>query len=366
MPVLSKGSFQWTGAGTYIANVVSDFDYFEMYNMGSSAGSVWNNSTANPGVVKSAKFFKGMPLGTALAMKNTNGAGTDTSFFIATGGFTPFASNAPPVFPQVAVTGITAANPAAVTTGAAHGLVQGDTVTFVGLNGTMSSLNGLKFSVDFITDATHFDITLDTSSAGAGQIGNVPATAGFVQKVIPTYFQPKNILIGPSTTSGSVAADGLSLLLNLNESPALQYPGIFPGAAGSVPYQVGAYLRVNVPTNLGSNTGNNSLATMNQVIGKITAVSTQAGYSLPNELTLQLQGGVTAAGLAAFNYPVGVANFKSSFPFVSDIAEIPTIFTEAEDNVGIRGMIFGPSLFAAATTNPSTVFWMAYKCDQAS
>ncbi len=361
MAIVSKGSFQWTGAGNYIQKVVSDFDMFQMYNMGSSAGSVWNNSTANPGVIKMATFFKGMPLGTALAMKNTNAAATDSSIFIASGGFTPLDTSNPPTFAIIAVTAITAASPAQVTA-AAHGLQVGDSVRLTQINNTMASMSGHGYTVDSIVDANNFTITFDASDAGAGRLGNVPATAGFMQKFIPNYFQPRNLTIGPSTTSGSVAANGTSLLVNLNEGPNIGLGGITAPPAGSVAYQPGAYLRINVPPNFGLPPPG-ALGTMNGLIGQITSVNKQANYAVANQLTLQLVGATTAAGLGALNWPVGVANFRSSFPFVSDIAEIATILTEAEDNVGYRGMIFGPSLFAAATTNPSTVFWIATKAD---
>ncbi len=96
---------------------------------------------------------------------------------------------------------------------------------------------------------------------------------------------------------------------------------------------------------------------------QITAVQTQAGYALANQLVTTILPGnsasaiTTAAGLALLGYPAGAVGFKKSFPFVTDIAEVPSIFSEAEDNTAIRGITIGTGV----QTTGKTYQWFARK-----
>lgn len=68
---------------------------------------------------------------------------------------------------SVGVTAITQANPAVVTTAAAHGLTTGDIVWLAGLTGNMAGLNDTAYAVTVI-DATRFSLNgVDSSSLGA-------------------------------------------------------------------------------------------------------------------------------------------------------------------------------------------------------
>ena len=60
MAIIASGSF--TSAATpvdKIVDVISDFDTFRFFVQGNSSGDIWE-STANPGVVKEAYWFRGM------------------------------------------------------------------------------------------------------------------------------------------------------------------------------------------------------------------------------------------------------------------------------------------------------------------
>ncbi len=144
--------------------------------------------------------------------------------------------------------------------------------------------------------------------------------------------------------------------MNLNTVPSLSQ-GASQYSPFQRPYQVGAKLRVYIPT------GFDTPQTANFIMVQITAVQTQAGYATPNQLVTtilpgNLPGSIpTAAGLALLGYPAGAAGFKKSFPFVTDIAEVPSIFSEAEDNTGIRGITIGTSV----QTSGSQYQWFARK-----
>jgi hypothetical protein len=97
---------------------------------------------------------------------------------------------------------------------------------------------------------------------------------------------------------------------------------------------------------------------------QIVKFNNNAGYALNNNMQLQiLQTGnlvgspKTATGLTALVYPTGAAAFKSSFPFVTDIAEIVPNLSEAEDNTGILGITIGTGV----QTTGSLYQWFAQK-----
>jgi hypothetical protein len=334
MSTILTGSFTSTGTQFNLA-IRSAFDMFQMVNI-TDVGS----AAANTNVMR-AWYSSLMPAGSAYRNLKTNGAATlALESMITTAGFTIFDSGNPPTFSATAVTGITAASPAVVAS-VAHGLAVGDTVKLYGLNGTMQPMSGLEYTVDAVGDADHFTITFDAS----GAVGGTPTTTGFAQKVIPSPFSPHNIVIGPTAT---VATAGGDLLLCLNTVPytstsvvvnqlASQYSPFLP------PYQPGAYVRLYMPTGFGMSVTANFL--LCKVVGFATAT---AGYHFQNVLQLQIVSAgnsssspTTATGLAAITYPAGTSSYKSSFPFITDIAETSAILSEAEDNAGIYGITIG-------------------------
>ena len=80
----------------------------------------------------------------------------------------------------VAVTAVTEANPGAVTTGTAHGLVTGDRVRFAGVVGMVELNANTVFAVTTV-DATHFTIGVDTTGfttyVSGGTVTQVEADA---------------------------------------------------------------------------------------------------------------------------------------------------------------------------------------------
>jgi len=330
---IASGSFTSTGAA-FNLSIVSGFDEFELVNI-TDVGSA---AAATP--VMRAYCSSLMPAGSAYLNLKTNGAATlALESMIVANGFTVFDNGAPPVFPLVALTGITAASPAVVTANG-HGLVVGDFVRLSQVNNTMQTMSGQVYSVITVADANHFTISFDASAAAAGQVGNVPATAGFCQKVIPNPFEPQNIEIGPTTLALIAGGAAGTVQLCLNKVPAFLSPTC---------YQVGAKMRITIPVPnqiAGATWGPTALDSQ---VGTITAVTAQAGYNnAANLITLSGFTPAFVAALPALVYPAGALGSRFRYPFISDIAEVATILTEAEDNKGIRGITIGTGVQTVA------------------
>lgn len=327
------GRFVSTGAAFNLA-LEPGYDSIELINI------TQLNLTAQANTnIMYARGTSLMSAGNAyLNLKTNNMDIWDATTFIQTNGFTFFDAGNPIQFPQIAVTAVTGASPAQVTA-AAHGLAVGDTVRLTSLNGTMGSMNGLDFTVNSIVDPNNFTITFDAS---AGAISGTPATAGFMIKIIPNYFAPRNVVIGPTAITSTAGGD---LLLNMNTVPSLnQGPSQYSPFLR--PYQPGAFLRFYVPK---APQAFNLPQTANFLLTQIVQINSLGGaYAFNSQLQLKIlqtgqqPGAITSAtGLPALVYPAGGATYKSSFPFVTDIAESATILSEAEDNTGIRGVTIG-------------------------
>lgn len=345
MSTILTGSFVSDGT-QFVLPLRSGYDVFSMVNI-TDAGS----AAANTNVMR-AWGSSLLPAGYAFRNLKTNGAATlQLESMITADGFTFFDAANPPTYAATAVTGITAASPAVVTSNS-HGLAVGDTVEFYSLNGTMASMNGLRFSVIAVGGANTFTISFDSS----GTVGGTPATAGFVRKVIPTPWSPNNVVIGPTST---VATAGGDLLLNMNTIPSLSQ-GASQYSPFLRPYQVGAYLRLYMPAGFGMQTSANFLLCRIEEL-----IAQGGGYgTYANQLRLkimpqgQLAGAPTSASsLNAIDYPAGSATFKKSFPFVTDIAEKASIFSEAEDNTASTGVIIGTGV----QTSGKLYQWFASK-----
>ena len=348
MTTFTTGTFTSTGTAFNLA-IESAFDQFNLVNLTDSLPA---NQAAAGTPVMLAYYASQMAPGSAFLNLKTNNAPTLAAIsMIGTQGFTTWDSSNPPVFASTAVTAITAASPAVVTS-AAHGLVAGDTVLLSQLNGSMTPMSGQIFTVNARVDANNFSITFDTSAAAAGQIGNAPATAGFATKVYRTTFSPANVVIGPT----AVIAAGNQILLDMATVPSVSQ-GASQYTPFETPYQVGAKLRFYLPA------GFNTSLQANFIQLQITQINTIAGYAIPSHLQCTIlpggpSGSITsAAGLAALIWPAGGANYASSYPLVTDIAEASAIFSEAEDNTGFRGITIGTGV----QTNAKTYQWFAQK-----
>jgi hypothetical protein len=91
---------------------------------------------------------------------------------------------------NVAITGITKANPAVVTTATPHGYSNGDRVTMVVTSG-MTELNGRAYFVDNVTTNTFELVGVDSTSYGTFINGLVHKSGNYPQAV--TYHQQRQI-----------------------------------------------------------------------------------------------------------------------------------------------------------------------------
>lgn len=315
MAIIQSGYF--TSAGTAvdvnITDIISDFDAFHLYVQGDATGSVWE-STANPGVVKEAHWFRGMASGAALTTKNTNGAATDTKDFLATGGFVPYSYSNPPTYAVQAITSITKANPAVVTiTG--HGYATGDIVRIYN-NTVMDQLGGLEWSITVI-DANTFSIPINTN------VANFTAeTSASAQKLFKlSDFYPQKAYI-----TGITAAN-----------PAVITTSTAHG------YVAGQKIRVKCPSVFG----------MTQIDGLLATVASVTTTTITTD--------IDSSSFTAFGWPAATA-VPISYAEVHPVGEDNGILTAAERNIGTRGMIIG----AALQTASAKTYWVAEKSDRFS
>lgn len=267
-------------------------DEFETWNQTNQG------STANPGVVKRAQWFSGMAAGSAFVVKNTDGAATDTSAVITTGGFTAVDGGAAELGPKVTITSISQANPAVVTA-TAHGLSTGD---IVGLYNTTGMLQvDVIFFVVTRTGANTFTIQLDTSGFAA------PATGGFFRKVNKfSNWVPPAIYVTNITQAN---------------------PGV---VTTSVPhgYATGDIYRLHVPDAFGMVEANNLQVTI--------TVLTATTFSI----------GVDTTAFTAFAFPAS-AGVPFTFADVVPVGEIGTALTDSIHNTASLGIQLGTSVCGA-------------------
>jgi hypothetical protein len=307
MATIITGSYVSTGAALLL-DIPSGVDRFELYNYSNQ------NSTANPGVVKQANWFNGMPAGSAFVTKNTNSAATDSSSVITSGGFTLFNDNNPVLYPAQALSGISQANPAVVSeTG--HGYSTGDYVRLTNLVG-MTQLNGILFQITVI-DANSFSIPINTSGFAAA------ATGGYSTKVQdPGLFEPADVVI-----------------TNITQATNAQ-------VSTSVPHNltVGAYVNFYVYAPFG-------MVQIYNMVGQVISVVDALNYVV----------NINTSAFTAFAYPA------SGGPAYTQPQALPigeqVVLTNSTYNAGQMGIIIGSAIVGASG---DVVYYAAYAAQQAT
>lgn len=308
MDTILSGSFTSDGAATTIY-VPSGTDYFEWFVRGDAAGDNWD-STANPGVIKRGWWFRGMDQGTALTVYNTDGAATDQSTFVAADGVTLIDPDDPQTYTATAVTGVTAANPAVVTS-AAHGLVTGDLVRLCDVT-AMQQVSSLVFTATYV-GANTFSVPIDASGFAAA------GTGGTARKVNKEQFDPKRLWI-----TGITAANPMVVSVSTTHL-----------------YHVGSHVRLIVPTAFG-------MVEANNLIGEVTAIGA-------NTLTLDID----SSAFTAFAYPTSATAADGvTFPQVVPVGEEYDLLTDRIYNSDVRGVHLGATVVGA---NGALVVWKAVK-----
>lgn len=171
-------------------------DWFEMHIRGNGAGDNWN-SAANPAVVKSLWWARGMANASALAVQNTAGALTDQRIFIASDGVSAFESDPTLFGTAFTITGITNAAPPVVTTSTNHGYSSGDVVLLTQTTAALQ-LSTLVYQIAVLSPTTFSLVNMAAPGSAA--------TAGFCRKVLfPSVYLPRlryiaTITLGVTTT----------------------------------------------------------------------------------------------------------------------------------------------------------------------
>jgi len=295
-------------------------DLIELWVRGNSSGDVWE-STANPGPVKYAMWQSGMASGTALTTRNTNGAATDTSDFLATGGFTPVTSAANLYGPAQAGTGITNANPAVMTLTNANVYQTGDVVLLESTTGALQ-FSGIPWSVTVTGANTYTLNNAFDASAFAAAATNVVAR----QLLFPTVFTPYvsyiiGITTGATTTVTTSAPHGLV---------------------------AGESVRLIIPSPWGT-----------------TQISGQQGVvaSVTNAWTFVVN--IDSSSASAFAFPTTAqAGAGVTWPQVIPFGDQASAFDASATDGNYKGMIIGNSATAGSailSANSALVVWRAQR-----
>lgn len=200
---MAKGRFVSTG-GAKIINLPFQPDYVEFINYTASASGADNG-------VPMAYWDALMGQGVAVInrFQAANQLTTDT---VDTLGITTFSAGQLLQFgDQIAVTVVTKAAAAQVTTGAAHGLTSGDVVILEGLFETtttgMPQINGVPFTVTVI-DSTNFTIPWNTNQTNYTAISGASTGTPKMMKVLyPYLYFPGTAVISAITRGTTTTID---------------------------------------------------------------------------------------------------------------------------------------------------------------
>ena len=192
----------YTSDGTsQLVDIPADVVKFELFNL------TYFGSTAATTVEETAWWVLGLADDSAYIGNKTNGAATIAITSMATsGGFTLLDRSGNPVGNQVAVTGITNADPMVVSTGTTTGLVAGDTVRLYADTTAPSTANQIynrDYTIDTVVASTSFSLPYTGVAPGAAETGGA-----FYRKVnINSPFYPRNRLISNISKAASAVIE---------------------------------------------------------------------------------------------------------------------------------------------------------------
>ncbi len=302
-----QGSFTSDG-NTRTINLTFLPTRFELFNQ-----TNWG-LTANPGEMKRAWWFEGFADNAALIVQNTNGAATDQSTALTTGGFRfidPANLGAPLV--DTAVTSLTATTPSVVTMSAPHELVTGDRVLFSDTT-DMLQITDMVWQVTVLT-ATTFSITVPAATFTAG-------TAGFVRRAFPSEYQPQKVYVqGISQAASAVVTTTYDHGYSVDETITMHVPELW------------------------------GMTEMEGLVGRITAVTA-------NTFTLN----INSSGFTPFTFPTSAqtAAGVGTAHGVNIGIEQSNLLTDSIINESRRGMFLGSDLVG---NNNDVIFWTAWSAE---
>lgn len=304
---MAHGSINSLGAAT---PVILPFvpDYIEIENLTAVT------TPTNTGVVR-ASWYSGMGQGSAMTyVFNATPVLTTALITTATGtGLSTFSAGYPQLGASIAITGITKASPAVVTT-ATHGLVTGDVIILTGLAQSsstgMQQIAGMPFTVT-VTGATTFTIPWNTNQSSYTALSGSPAGA-VIRKVLYPYLYFPGINFISAITQGSTTTIDTTTNHNLVTGQEVAF---------RIPSQFGS-IELNTPNSLG-----------NPVYGFVTSVTDA------NTVVVNIN---SSSGITAFNSNPTVAQALAGMSF-------PQLVSVGDNNTGVITNSFLPTTINAAT-----------------
>lgn len=185
-----------------------------------------------------------------------------TTATTSTNGISTFSAGYPQLGAAIAISGITKASPAQVTTGSNHGLVTGNVVMLQGL--AQSSSTGMQQLADIpfvvtVTGATTFTIPFNTNQSNFTALSGSPANANVRQVLYPNLYSPGIVYISTISTGSTTTITTMS---NHNFVVGQMVSFRIPSAFGTI--------QLNSPN---SSTGN-------PVYGFVTAVNSAVSFTV--------------------------------------------------------------------------------------
>lgn len=317
-----SGSFTTPASGNATQTLKLPFvpDLFEIWIQGNSSGDNWT-STANPGPVKYAFWQSGMASGTALATANTNGAATDTSSFLATGGITPVTSAANLLGPAQAGSGITKANPAVMTLTNANVYNTGDVVFLEQTTGALQ-FSGIPWMLTKTGANTYtLNDAFDSSSFAAAATNVVARQVLFPYVFTPYISYIVKITTGATTTVVTSFPHGLT---------------------------AGDTVRLVIPAPWGT-----------------TQISGQQGIVTSITDTMTFVVAINSSAASAFTFPTTAqAAAGVTWPQVIPFGDAASAFDLSATDNDFQGLIIGNSATAGAAVlseNSALCLWRAQR-----
>jgi len=202
---MAKGRFTSTG-GAQIINLPFQPDYVEFTNYTAAA------TPTNHGI-PFAKWDALMGQGIAV-VELFNATPVLITDDVTTGGISTFSAGQLLQYgPTLAISGITKASPAVVTTTTNHNLASGDVVIFQGLYQSsttgMQQIQGIPFTVT-VTGATTFTIPWNTNQSAYTALSGSPSGATVKKVLYPYLYFPGETVISAITLGTTTTIDTAS------------------------------------------------------------------------------------------------------------------------------------------------------------
>jgi len=203
---MAKGKFTSTG-GAQIINLPFQPDFVRMMNYTTSAAAATSQN------VVAAQWDSGMGQGFAI-QQGYNATPAIIWDVVSTGGISTFSGGQLLQYgPTLAISGITKASPAVVTTTTNHNLASGDVVIFQGLYQSsttgMQQIQGVPFTVT-VTGATTFTIPWNTNQSAYTALSGSPAGATVKKVLYPYLYFPGETVISAITLGTTTTVDTAS------------------------------------------------------------------------------------------------------------------------------------------------------------